>query len=197
MSYDDYLAWADGSVIAEWVEGEVIVNMPAKDRHQRVVVLLATLMNLFAGVHQLGVVRVAPFEVRVRPGRSSREPDLLFVSTQNLHRLNQDRFEGGPDLIVEVVSTDSVTRDNHDKVQEYQEAGVREYWIVDPRPRVLQIHLRRLDAAGRYQRVDPDATGVLRSEVLAGFWVQAGWLWQDPSPSPLALFDAITGRADG
>src|SRR5437660_1658757 len=82
MSYDDYLAWADESVIAEWVEGEVIVTMPAKDRHQRIVVLLSGLMSFFAGLRDLGVVRIAPFEVRVLPGRSSREPDLLFVSRE-------------------------------------------------------------------------------------------------------------------
>jgi Uma2 family endonuclease len=195
MSYDEYLAWADGSVIAEWVEGEVIVNMAAKDRHQRVVVLLATLMNLFAGTYDRGIVRVAPFEVRLRPGRSSREPDLFFVSHDRRDRLSEDRFEGGPDLIVEAVSDDSVTRDYRDKLQEYQDAGVREYWIVDPRPHVLQVQLHSLDATGRYRHVDPDAANILRSSVLPGFWIQVDWLWQNPSPSALSLFNTIVGRA--
>ena len=53
MSYEEYLAWADEDVHAEWVNGEVIVQMPPKEPHQRVVAFLMSLMTMFIGGFQL------------------------------------------------------------------------------------------------------------------------------------------------
>src|SRR5688572_26646078 len=133
MSYEEYLQWADEDTHAEWVEGEVIVHMPAKDIHQATLGFLYRLLSLFVEVFALGRLRTAPFEVKIRPGRSSREPDILFIANKNLDRLSNDRFVGPPDLIVEIVSADSLQRDRRDKFNEYREAGVPEYWIIDPR----------------------------------------------------------------
>ncbi len=84
MTYDEYLAWVPETILAEWTEGQVSVAMPAKDRHQRVVALLSALMTFFVGTQKLGRVSLAPFEVRLGPAGSSREPDLFFVATGRL-----------------------------------------------------------------------------------------------------------------
>src|SRR5215471_18811815 len=82
MSYEEYLAWADEDVHAEWVNGEVIVQMPPKLRHQRVVKFLLKLLDLFAELSQLGTVPCAPFEMRATPDCPALEPDLLFVARE-------------------------------------------------------------------------------------------------------------------
>ena len=78
MSYEEFLAWADEDVHAEWVDGEVIIQMPPKEPHQRVVAFLIRLMGLFIQLYNLGRLLPAPFEMRAFPdGASTRaRPDL-------------------------------------------------------------------------------------------------------------------------
>ncbi len=77
MSYEEFLAWADEDTRAEWGNGEVIVFMPPKDRHQDIVTFLVALLRLFADFFNLGKVRTAPFEMKFSPTGSAREPDIL------------------------------------------------------------------------------------------------------------------------
>lgn len=186
MGYEEYRSWAE-DIRAEWKDGEVITLMPPKKYHQRVVELLHTLVGLFVQVLQLGRVGIAPFEVKLGPGGPSREPDLFFAATSAFDRWTDDRFEGGPDLVVEVISNDSVGRDRGDKFYEYQAAGVREYWIIDPRSGLERADFYKLDSSGRFQPLLPDEDGVFRSQVLPDFALRPEWLWQDPSPAALVL----------
>ena len=73
-----------------------------------------------------------------------------------------------------------------DKFYEYQEAGVREYWIIDPRPGKERADFYILDAANRFQPALPDAQGIFHSLVLPGFALRLDWLWQNPAPEPLS-----------
>lgn len=70
---------------------------------------------------------IAPLEFKLWPSGPSREPDLFFVSTNNLCNLTEKRYEGGPDLIIELLSTGSHKIDRVDKFSEYEKAGVLEY----------------------------------------------------------------------
>lgn len=191
MTYDEFLAWADEDVHAEWVDGEVTVFVPPSIRHQRLVSLLHYLLGLYADLRDLGEVLIAPVEMRLVPGKSSREPDLLFVARANLARLSTSRLDGPADLVVELVSDSSVARDRADKFYEYQEAGIGEYWVIDPRPGKERIDLYVLTAEGRYQAVLPDADRRYHSGALPGFWLRPEWLWQEPSPKPLNLLKEI------
>ncbi|HSF30299.1 MAG TPA: Uma2 family endonuclease, partial [Candidatus Tectomicrobia bacterium] len=78
MSYEEFLAWADEDVHAEWVDGEVIVQLPPKEPHQRVVAFLLSLMTLFIELFKLGRLLPAPFEMRAVADGPAREPDLIF-----------------------------------------------------------------------------------------------------------------------
>ncbi len=194
MTYDEFLAWADEDVHAEWVDGEVTVFVPPSIRHQRLVSLLHYLLGLYADLRNLGEVLVAPVEMRLEPPGSSREPDLLFVAKANASRLSAARLDGPADLVVELVSDSSVARDRADKFYEYQEAGIGEYWVIDPRPGKERVDLYALTAEGRYQAILPDADGRYHSVALPGFWMRAEWLWQDPLPKPLVLLQEIAAE---
>ena len=132
MGYEEWLAWTDEDVHSEWVDGEVTVFMPASDRHQAVLGLLHILLALYSWRLNLGTVRLAPFEMRL--ATSAREPDILFVAKANLDRIKPMRLMGPADLVVELISDDSVHRDRIDKRRDYEAAGVPEYWLFDPRP---------------------------------------------------------------
>jgi Uma2 family endonuclease len=193
MSYEEYLAWAGEDVHAEWVNGEVIVQMPPKPRHQQVVAFLLQLMGLFIQLFQSGRLLPAPLEMRAIPDGPAREPDLLFVAREHLDRLTETRLSGPADLVVEVVSDDSVARDRADKFYEYQAAGIKEYWIIDPRPGYERVDFYVLDDKGRYTPVPVDTDGRYHSTVLTGFWFQVDWVLATEPPEVLQVLAQVVG----
>lgn len=193
MTYEEYVDWADGSMIAEWVDGEVIVNMPPTTIHQQMLAFLLSVIRNFVEFYRQGEVIAAPFEMRAVEGGSAREPDILFVATENRHCLTDRCLRGPADLIVELISDDSVTRDRTDKFYEYQEAGVREYWIIDPRPGKKRADFWVLNEAGEYHPRAVDNRGIYRSSTIPGFWIDVNWLWQEELPDPIFTFAEIAG----
>jgi Uma2 family endonuclease len=188
MTYEEWLAWAGGHEgKSEWVDGEVIVFSPTSQLHGQIVFFLATLLMQYVQFRRLGEVLGGSFEMRLE--RAGRVPDLLFVAREHLDRLTSTRLHGPADLVVEVVSEDSVARDRVEKLAEYAAAGVPEYWLVDARPdRRCAEFFRLID--GAYRSVMADADGRYQSPVVAGFWLRPAWLEQDPLPDALdCLFE--------
>lgn len=128
MGYEEFLAWADEDVHAEWVDGKAIVHMPPKRRHQAVVNFLETLLTAFVRFFRLGVVLSASFEIKLWPGGPAREPDILFVAEESRERLTEERLVGPADLIVEVISDDSVARDRSDNISYQYQARKGRIW---------------------------------------------------------------------
>jgi Uma2 family endonuclease len=122
---------------------------------------------------------------------------MLFVSEKNLENLTDKRFEGGPDLVVEVISADSARRDRVDKFQEYEQAGVREYWLIDPRPNRQQADFYERDETGLFVPAEIDEAGVFRSAVLPGFWLNVNWFCQEPLPNPQLLLAQVLMEVEG
>jgi Uma2 family endonuclease len=129
--------------------------------------------------------------MRALPDGPGREPDLFFLAEEHRERLTGQELTRPADLVVEVISDDNVARDRDKTFYEYQAAGVRESWIIDPRPGRLRVFYV-LDARGRYRAVPPDDDNIYRSTVLPGFWLDVEWLWR-PDPNPLAALGRIAG----
>ena len=192
-AYDEFLAaYADQH--AEWVNGQVITYMSAKERHQVLLLFISTLLQLFVDVFKSGKVRTGPYAMFLAVQNAHREPDVFFISAEHSERLTTNRLEGPADLVIEIVSDDSVTRDRVDKFDEYEAAGIPEYWIIDPRPNRQRANFYQLDERGQYQPVLPDKNGVYRSAMLTGFWLNVNWLWQAELPAPLRALGEIAGR---
>ena len=181
MTEEEFEAWCDEDVKAEYVDGEVIVHSPLSTRHSDAVWFIGYLLKTIVQQHDLGRVLGPEVQVRLRPGLR-RVPDLLFVAKARADRIQPTLIEGAPDLIVEIVSPDSVERDWREKYLEYQTAGVGEYWVVDLEYQRMAAYW--LDEQGHYQAA-PVEEGVYRSQVLPGFWLRAEWLWQEPLPNEL------------
>jgi Uma2 family endonuclease len=196
ISYVEYLSLAGEARITEWVDGEVISYMPPFYKHQDIIAFLATLIREFSALLHLGEIIIAPFEVKLWPDGPSREPDLLFISEANRANRTEKRYEGAPDLVVEVVSADSVRRDRVDKFQEYEQAGVQEYWIIDARPNRQQADFYERDDTGLFVPAELDQNGIFRSAVLPGFWLDVNWFWQEPVPNPQLLLAQIAMSAE-
>lgn len=91
-------------------------------------------------------VWLSPCDVRLdRDNYTMIQPDL-FVICGDHEAPGAVRFEGAPDLVVEIVSPSSVKRDKYTKLHKYADAGVREYWIVDPKKRKVTVYLLEKDS---------------------------------------------------
>jgi Uma2 family endonuclease len=195
MSYEEFLQRAEDDAHAEWdaATEEVIVPMPPKNIHQTTLSFLYHLLSSFVGLFNLGKVMMAPFEVRLKPDGSSREPDIFFVANHNLARLTEERLNGPADLMIEIVSDDSVQRDRDKKFKEYGDAGVLEYWIIDPRPGKQRADFYRLSETGIYQLFATEDDERVESYILPDFWLRPAWLWQAGTLNPLSLFFEMRG----
>ncbi len=179
MSYAAYLALPNDNGIVEWVDGEAIFYMPPNFKHQDIATFLVALLRFYVQFFKLGQIIVAPIEVKLSEEGSSREPDILFIANEKSDIVTAQRIIGAPDLVIEIVSPESVSRDFDEKFVEYQEAGVKEYWIIDPRERRQRFEMYVRTAAGRLEPIQ-SVDGAYHSVAIRNFWLRPEWLWNMP-----------------
>lgn len=163
---EDYWALPEDAR-AELIDGELWALASPSRKHQEVLGELFHFAKLHIAAHG-GSCKVyqAPFAVNLFGDNSTFvEPDFSIVCDRS--KLSDRGCEGAPDFIVEIVSPSNPGMDYVTKLNLYQEAGVREYWICDPqRERTMVYHLE----ADATPSIYPFATPVA-SSVLPGFEV--------------------------
>ena len=168
LTYQDYLNM-DGDERYELIDGELIVLPTPNTAHQLTSIALSSAMHIFERANELGMVLHAPYDV-ILSDTDVVQPDILFVSNERAHIRTPANIRGAPDLVVEILSPSSTSRDWREKFELYSKHGVKEYWIVDPPNRVVWLALLRggaLEIAGTYGIGD-----TVSSSVLAGFSVK-------------------------
>ena len=125
---------------AELLNGVVYYMAPPSRTHQRIVTEVSRKIGNFIEAHHGECeVNVSPFAVFLYDDDSAYvEPDVVVVCDSD--KLRDDGCHGAPDLVIEVVSPSSITLDYMIKFGEYQRAGVREYWIVDPSKSSVRVY---------------------------------------------------------
>ena len=163
----DYFALPDTNRLVELSEGRLVMPPHPTYGHQEALKRLFLRLNAFVEEKELGVVEVAPLPVRLWPGKI-REPDIFFLAKEHADRVGEQVF-GVPDLIIEVTSPRTREVDRGEKYFEYARAGVREYWLVDPDKRTIEVYVLR---GGVYEPLGKFSPGEgARSELLSGFEV--------------------------
>lgn len=185
-TFEEFCELIEDGQKADLLDGIIYMASPDTLRNNDIQNFLYVLIKGFAERHQLG--RAFTSRVACRLGkRNGPEPDVLFVSRENAERLKPTHVAGAPDLVVEIVSDDSVERDYIKKRVVYETAGVAEYWIVDPeRETVLLLGL----VDGEFHE-KPIESGILRSSVLPGFWLDVKWLFSEPMPNTFECLQQI------
>jgi Uma2 family endonuclease len=157
---------------------------PMNDPHSDTVNWLGSVLRIFVEERDLGVVRIE-MQTRFAGLRRRRVPDLWFVTKERVGLIHRNHLEGPPDLAVEIVSPDSEARDWREKYLEYEAAGVREYWVIDPASQhmeayaLVEVESQTVEpAAMRYRRL-PEDRGVIASVVLSGLHLRVDWLWPE------------------
>jgi Uma2 family endonuclease len=134
---EEYLDLTDyANHLIEFTDGYIEVLPMPTDNHQAILAYLYRVFFAFAGLAK-GTLRFSPLRVRIR-ARKFREPDLVLVLDAKDPR-RQNRYWQGADLALEVVSADKPERDLVEKRGDYAEAGIPEYWIVNPETETITV----------------------------------------------------------
>ena len=139
FTYEDYLKTPDDQR-CELIEGELIIMTPAPvPYHQWLSKNLGFELNEFIKMNNLGKIFLAPCDVHLDE-ENVLEPDILFVSNEKTGIIGEKNIQGPPDLVVEVLSESNAYNDLVKKKKIYARFGVKEYWIVDPFEKNVDIY---------------------------------------------------------
>jgi Uma2 family endonuclease len=164
-SENEYL-WLNTNRLVEYRDGMLeFLPMPSIE-HQVIIGFLYNLLSQWAAQNG-GMAYLAPMPLATIP-KFYREPDVMFVADTSTVQLSDRRLDSA-DLVIEVVSegADNRKRDFVDKHKEYAEAGIPEYWIVDPEER--KVHVLTLKGRKYAQQAFVDFDTVAASARLKGF----------------------------
>ena len=173
-SEEEYLA-LDTNHLVEYSQGYLEVLPMPTIPHQDYAIFLFEVLKAFVMRHALGKVYIAPLRVRIGR-REFREPDVIFFSNERWARVMGDYPDGG-DLVMEIVSGSPADRDRDlvRKRRDYAQAGIPEYWIVDPQEEV--IYVLRLEGKEYAEHGRFVAGDTASSALLAGFTVPVADVW--------------------
>jgi Uma2 family endonuclease len=163
LTYADYVRFPEDGLRHEIIDGEHYVTPSPATRHQRIVGNLQYLIRHFLETNPIGEVFCAPFDALLSEF-DIVVPDLLYLSRERARFLTSKNLQGPPDLVIEVLSPSTKSRDIRLKRDLYERVGVREYWIVDPELAVVEVYRgngRSFEAPTTFSRHDVLTTSLL------------------------------------
>lgn len=167
LTYADYEKMPADGFRHEIIDGEEFMTPPPSTEHQTVVVNTSRILGNHVVARKLGRIFVAPTAV-VLSETSTVEPDVLFVSKDRSSIIARMNIQGAPDLVVEVLSPSTAANDRGPKLATYDRAGVREYWIIDPDAKTLEV--REFGSPRRTRAYQEDQSS--QSEILPGLTIR-------------------------
>jgi Uma2 family endonuclease len=190
FTHADFLRLAPDDQKAELIDGMLIVMPPPSFAHERLQAFLFKVIGLFVDYFNLGQVLGSRTAVRISFNQTY-EPDILFVQQNRLHIVAENELMAAPDLVIEIISNSTARHDRGVKRENYELAGVRELWLVDPYgPAGTQFYQRQGDKLVEVGAAD----GVFRSAVLPDFNFKVTWLWpneQDQLANPIQVLKEL------
>lgn len=141
LTYAEFLAFPDDGLRHEIIDGEHYVTASPVMRHQRILLNLSYLIRGYLETHPIGEVFFAPVDVLLSTN-DIVVPDLIFISHERSRVLTAKNVQGAPDLVVEILSPSTRSRDERLKRDLYERVEVAEYWLVDPGRDVVTAHRR-------------------------------------------------------
>jgi len=132
--------WLKDDVKAEFINGEIVMHSPVKRRHLKVTRNLHPLMQMYAVYKDLGEVSVE--KALVETTRNDYEPDICYWAKKQAIGFNDDTIaHPPPTLVVEILSKGTQNKDRGVKFDDYASHGISEYWIIDPKKKIVEQYL--------------------------------------------------------
>lgn len=150
---------------AEFINGEVVVQSPAKFEYTSAAKHLLRLLDAYVDQHNLGFVGYEKMLISLT--RNDYEPDICFFGAEKAAQFTpKQMLFPAPDLIVEVLSPSTEEKDRGLKFEDYAAHGVREYWLVDPATQTVEQYVLR---EATYHLLTKARSGTIVSVVVDGF----------------------------
>lgn len=194
-TFEEFLTVFDG-YHAEWLpDGRVEVRtMGTSSFHIELVQWLVKLLSVYFDFTKSGRVFSESFVQRLSPDLPAREPDVLVVLNEHSERIKPTYLDGAADIVIEVVSPESIERDYGTKFREYERGGVREYWLIDMERHIADVYA--LNENGFYHRRPLDELGRITSGVLPKLAISPELLWAEQKPDLIATLRLVAALLD-
>src|SRR4030067_622746 len=164
-TYQDYLELPDDRNRYEILEGELVMTPSPITVHQRVSRKIEVQLDHFVEENKLGEVFNAPCDT-ILSEDNIVQPDLLFIANENKKIITEKNSQGAPDLLIEILSPTTAYHDLIEKKGIYQNFGVKEYWIVDPKRRWIEVYVLQEGRYQLFQRTEKSET--VQSKIIEG-----------------------------
>jgi len=178
-TYADYAELPEGAPY-ELIDAALVMSPSPSVRHQRVVLRLGRILLDAAEANDAGDAFVAPMDVSFTDV-DTVQPDLIFVSAERRDIIGEQRIEGAPDLVIEVLSLSTAYLDLAQKKRLYEREGVKEYWVVDPEQRAVDVYTNTENGFAQHARVVE--RGTAGSGLLSSFSIDLTGLFRTSSAS--------------
>jgi Uma2 family endonuclease len=182
-TYEDYIkASEEGMFLTppkryELIEGELLMAPSPVTAHQRILIKLLSEIFNFITQNSLGEVFTSPYDV-VLDEYNVLQPDIIFVSKERAEIITEKNIKGAPDLVVEIISESTAYRDTIQKKRLYARFGIKEYWIVAPDDKLVEVYVLK-DKEDAYSLVKIYLEDhVLESTVLKGLKIDLKKIFQ-------------------
>lgn len=166
---DEFHAWLTPDMKAEFIQGEVVVQSPVRNKHLDVTRWLLNLLSTYVDLHDLGTVKSEKALIRLT--RNSFEPDICFFTREKAASFTPDTlYFPAPDFVIEVLSESTEKTDRGIKMEDYALHGVREYWLVNADEETVEQYFSN---RGSFL-LQPRYNKPLSSLVIKGFSITTG-----------------------
>ena len=137
ISAADYVKLPEGPP-QQLIQGEIIMSPSPSSTHQYICIELATILKNHVTTNGIGYIFTAPLDVYFTE-EDVYQPDIIFISNEQKKIIKQ-KIEGVPDLVIEVLFPSNAYYDLTHKKNIYEETGVKEFWLVDPDEKTVEIY---------------------------------------------------------
>ena len=164
-TYEDYLKTPDDKRY-ELIEGDLIMTPSPKPYHQSISENIAFEIGKFVREKKSEKVFHSPCDVYFDDAKVL-QPDILFISKDRLGIIGEKNIQGAPDLVIEILSESTAYRNLVKKKKIYSKFGVKEYWVVDPEEKTIEMYTLKdmvFVLAGSFSKNE-----ILKSALLEGF----------------------------
>lgn len=167
-TYEDYAKLPEGAPY-QLIGGELIMTPSPVPYHQIISRRIGFELLKFNEQKKLGEVIFAPLDVHLSE-TETYQPDIIFISNERLNIIGEKKIEAAPDLVIEILSESTAYYDLRHKKRVYEKTGVKEYWIVDPMEKGIEVYE---NISGEFKIFSQAMEkGRVSSKLLEGFGIE-------------------------
>lgn len=170
VTREEYLDLTDDGFKYDVVHGEMRLAPSPSFQHGNIFVRIAAILGQYLEVHKTGSA-VGEIDVFLPDGGDVVRPDLSFLLNENLNKV-KTHIHGAPDLVCEILSESTRERDLGEKADRYLKCGVKEYWIIDPERKSIQLWLNGTE---KWEKKESET---LDSQTLPGLRISQTGFWR-------------------